>query len=131
MGLLVWPVHRRCLGLSSWFGVCLMAFTDNTSSGWCADADGSGNFTNWRGAVDPSSCTDATSGTGTWWFLKLADAKALQAAYSSSGSTSAQTPVNPFPLSSLTLDQANQLGWMSLAPILTAYLVRKFVDVLN
>lgn len=131
MGILVRPVHRGCLDVSPRLGVFLMAFTDNTASGWCADADGSGNFTNWRSAANPSTCADATTGTGTWWFLKLPDAKALEAAYSSTAASSPQSPVSPFPLASLTLDQANQLGWMSLAPIITAYLLRKFRDVLQ
>lgn len=51
----------------------------------------------------------------------------LAASQGSTGST-----VQPsFPLASLTLEQAEQLGWLSLAPILTAYLARKFRDVLN
>lgn len=51
----------------------------------------------------------------------------VTASQGSSGST-----VQPsFPLASLTLEQAEQLGWMSLAPIVAAYLARKFRDVLN
>lgn len=45
--------------------------------------------------------------------------------------TGASTGQNSFPLLNLTLEQAEQLGWLSLAPMLTAYIMRKFRDVLN
>jgi len=45
--------------------------------------------------------------------------------------TGTSTGQNSFPLLNLTLEQAEQLGWLSLAPMLTAYIMRKFRDVLN
>lgn len=63
-----------------------------------------------------------------WVVIQTHEFDALvTASQGSTGST-----VQPsFPLASLTLEQAEQLGWMSLAPIVAAYLMRKFRDVLN
>lgn len=50
---------------------------------WCADSDGSGNFSNWVRTTDPTQC-DANA--LSWYLLPRADAIALvNAANSSSG----------------------------------------------
>lgn len=64
-----------------------MAFTDYSGGGWCADADGGGGFTNWRQVAKPSDCTNATTGTGTWWFLQLPAAQNLESAWPGTTST--------------------------------------------
>lgn len=40
----------------------------------------------------------------------------------------AHVGASPF---NLTLDQAQSIGWMSLAPIVTAYVIRRAMDALN
>lgn len=63
-----------------------------------------------------------------WVVMQTSDFNALVTqAQGSTGST-----VQPsFPLASLTLEQADSLAWMSLAPMVAAYLMRKVRDVLN
>jgi hypothetical protein len=115
--------------------------SDYLGSAWCADADGSGGFTNWRQASDPSTCTNATTGTGTWYFLPLADAQGL---VSFAAGLPAPTPqftsdevtalklqaANPSPFNLSPSDGGLISGAVALVWI-TGWAFKKFVQALN
>jgi hypothetical protein len=65
---------------------------DFLGSAWCADADGAGGFSNWVRTADPSTCVNATSGTGTWYLMPLADAQGLVSFAAASGSGTPSSP---------------------------------------
>jgi hypothetical protein len=90
-----------------------MAFVDLAAGGWCADADGSGGFTNWRTAATPMECVDAAGGSGTWWMTHLSQAQNLQTYVvgleSSGGSTS--SPFTTSEIAALKYQAANPSPW--------------------
>lgn len=99
---------------------------------WCDRLAQQNGF--WVIAEEKPYVAGQCSGSDWWVFLPPDQYASLVAAYQSSlagGSSSGSTVQPSFPLASLTLEQAEQLGWMSLAPIVAAYLARKFRDVLN
>lgn len=95
-----------------------MAWLDQITDGWCADADGAGGFTNWRRANDPTSCTNATTGTGTWWFAPLPQAQALYAEVAS-----APKPTNFY-------QDSTELFYLGLVAIVAVWAWKTFVTKL-
>lgn len=117
-----------------------MPFTDYSGGGWCADADGGGGFTNWRQVAKPSDCTNATTGTGTWWFLQLPAAQNLESAWPSSTSTTPSTfttdeiaalkyqAANPSPFN-LSVSDASLIGGLILAVWGAAFGIRSIAGI--
>ena len=121
-----------------------MAFADLAAGGWCADADGSGGFTNWRAVALPSDCVDSTSGTGTWWFAHLSQAQSLQTyvvGLETSGTATPQFTAdevtalkfqanNPSPFN-LSLSDGGLISGAVALVWITGWAFKKFVQALN
>jgi hypothetical protein len=76
---------------------------------WCADSDGSGNFSNWVRTTDPTQC-DANA--LSWYLLPRADAIALvNAANASSGGTTSDTTFTAQEVAALKYQAANPSPW--------------------